>query len=325
MNLAVQNFGKTRDIPRLGVDVCVVIPTFRRPAILRQAIDSVLAQEGLAGLIEVVVVDNDPARSAEPCVTAIARDAPFAVRYLSEPRAGISHARNTGVAAAACRYLAFLDDDEQASPHWLANMRATAIRHNADVVVGPVRPRFPETAAVPSYAKRIYNRDARVATGELVHWWGIGNSLLDRERCFPTDSPFDPRFGLSGGEDAIFLARLRDEGRRCVWCAEAFVSEIIPDAKIQPGYLLRRAFRGGQTTAYLPSVGERRRIKSVVRWMVIGGAQACIFAPWAGLLLLAGRKEWLEAMATAASGLGKVLWLPGLHVRNYRLGENATS
>src|SRR5262249_32670617 len=158
----------------------------------------------------------------------IASNSPLPVRYLCEPRAGISHARNAAVAAASCRYLAFLDDDEEASPHWLASMRAAAGQYNADIVVGPVRPRFPQAGDVPDYAKRIYNRDALVATGTIIQWAGIGNSLLDRERCFATSTPFDPRFGLSGGEDAIFLARLHSEGRRCVWCAEGSVTEMIP-------------------------------------------------------------------------------------------------
>jgi succinoglycan biosynthesis protein ExoM len=302
------------------IDICVVIPTYRRPPILQSAIGSILAQEGLTEPVELLVVDNDPGRSAESCVREIARNSPIPVRYLSEPRAGISHARNAGVTAANSRYLAFLDDDEEAPPDWLANLRSTAGRYNADVVVGPVRPCFPDVGHVPAYAKRIYNRDALVATGEIVQWGGIGNSLLDRERCFRTKTPFDPRFGLSGGEDAVFLARLQSEGRRCVWCAEASVTETIPLAKIEAGYLLRRAFRGGQTTAYLPSTGERPKIGGVVRWMAIGAAQVCIYGPWAALLLLARRKEWLDVMATAASGLGKVLWHPGLHLRNYRIG-----
>src|SRR5262249_6425524 len=173
-------------------DTCVVIPTYRRPSILRSAVDSVLAQQGVTQSVELLVVDNDPGRSAETCVRDIASNSPLPVRYLCEPRAGISHARNAAVAAASCRYLAFLDHDEEASPHWLASMRAAAGQYNADIVVGPVRPRFPQAADVPDYAKRIYNRDALVATGTIIQWAGIGNSLLDRERCFATSTPFDP-------------------------------------------------------------------------------------------------------------------------------------
>jgi hypothetical protein len=50
-------------------DVCVVIPTYRRPEILKIAIDSILAQEDLREAVELVIVDNDPGRSAEDCVT----------------------------------------------------------------------------------------------------------------------------------------------------------------------------------------------------------------------------------------------------------------
>ena len=234
-------------------DASVIIPTFRRPQLLRAAVESVLSQQGLTVAIEIVVVDNDPACSAQQIVAAFARSSPVAVRYICEPRAGISHARNAGIAASGGRYIAFLDDDELASPQWLASLWSTARAHDADIVVGPVRACFPEGVRVPDYAARIYNRDAKAATGQLIEWSGVGNALIRRERCLTAPVPFDPRLGLSGGEDAVFLRRLHEQGRRCVWCAEAVVAESIPLEKLRPAYLLRRAFRGGQTTTYVPS------------------------------------------------------------------------
>jgi hypothetical protein len=97
------------------------------------------------------------------------------------------------------------------------------------------------------------------------------------------------------------------------------VTESIPLEKLSPAYLLRRAFRGGQTTAYLPGALIRPQRALVLRWMAIGTAQVCIFRPWAIALGLLGRQEWLSAMAKAASGLGKLLWHPALHLRNYQL------
>ena len=44
------------------LDVSVVIPTFRRPALLREAIASVRAQSGVA--VELIVVDDSPEGSA---------------------------------------------------------------------------------------------------------------------------------------------------------------------------------------------------------------------------------------------------------------------
>ena len=299
------------------VDVSVVILTFRRPEMFRRSVESVLSQEDIGHAVEVVVVDNDPARSAEAVVADLAQQARVPLRYIGEARAGISHARNAGVAASRGRHIAFLDDDEVAGPNWLAALLSAAEAFQADIVVGPVVPRF--AAPVSSYAAGIYNRNAAAATGESVIWSGIGNALLHRDRCLSDSAPFDLRFGLSGGEDAILMARLRERGRRLVWCAEAVVTEDIPAEKATPGYLLRRAFRAGQTTAYVPAALVRPQWGAVIRWMAIGAGQACLFGPWGLLLRFLGREAWLPAAAKAASGLGKVLWHPSLHLRNYQL------
>jgi succinoglycan biosynthesis protein ExoM len=303
-----------------AIDVSIIIPTFRRPALLRAAIASLLAQQKLDASAEIVVIDNDPAGSAAEVVTELAPGSPLELRYLREPRPGISHARNAGVAASRGFYVAFLDDDEAASPLWLASFLAAMREHVTDIVVGPVRPAFPAGAVVPAYARRIYERDAGTATGQAIEWSGIGNSLLRRDRCFAAAVPFDPQLGLSGGEDTIFLARLRERGRRVVWCAEAVVTEDIPADKLTPGYLLRRAFRAGQTTAFLPSALHRPRWGAVLRWMLIGAAQVCVYGVGSVALRLLGREAWLSAMAKAASGAGKVMWHPALHIRNYQLG-----
>lgn len=302
------------------IDVSIVIPTFRRPALLRAAIASLLAQQRLDAAAEIVVIDNDPAGSAAAIVAELMPGAGLELRYLREPRPGISHARNAGVAASRGFYVAFLDDDEVASPLWLVSLLAAMQGHATDIVVGPVRPAFPAGAAVPAYARRIYERDAGTATGQAIEWSGIGNSLLRRDRCFAAAVPFDPQLGLSGGEDTVFLARLRERGRRLVWCAEAVVTENIPADKLAPGYLLRRAFRSGQTTAFLPSALAHPRWGAVLRWMLIGAGQVCIYGIGSIVLRLLGREAWLTAMAKAASGAGKVMWHPALHIRNYQLG-----
>ena len=82
-----------------AVEVSVLIPTFRRPELLRAAIGSVLAQQQLAVDVEIVVIDNDPAGSARGAVADLASAGAMELRYVCEPRPGISHARNTGVAA----------------------------------------------------------------------------------------------------------------------------------------------------------------------------------------------------------------------------------
>ena len=54
--------------------------------------------------------------------------------------------------------------------------------------------------------------------------------------------------------------------------------------------------------------------------MVIGAGKVCAYGAWSIALRLLGHEAWLGAMAKAASGPGKVMWHPPLHIRNYHLG-----
>lgn len=299
------------------VETSIVIPSYRRPALLAGALRRCLAQRGVDSPFEIVVVDNDPLGSAEAVVAEIAADAEVPIRYVGEKRPGISHARNTGVAAAAGRYLVFLDDDEEPAPDWLASFVRTIRETGADLAVGPVYPRFAGGDA-DAYRRRKYTRDAGVRTGtRLARWPGIGNTILDKARCFSGDQPFDPALGLSGGEDTAFLYQLLRDGRILVWCAEAAVYESVPAERLDPKYLLRRAFRGGQGVTFMCTVLRPPQPFRALRMMAIGAAQFTVYGAAALALRLLRRDSWLPLMDKAVSGLGKVLWHPKLNPQLY--------
>jgi glycosyltransferase involved in cell wall biosynthesis len=301
------------------IETSVVIPSYRRPDDLARAIGSVLAQEGVDGACEIVVIDNDPDGSAAATAARMAAASAVPVRYVREPRPGISHARNTGVRHAAGRYLAFLDDDEVVEPGWLAHFLDTFRRFGADAVVGPVLPRFPrEAGEVDAYRRRVYTRDAAAPTGAPLLRWNIGNSIFDKARCFVGDEPFLPRLGRTGGEDTVFMRQLTRRGRRLVWCAEAIAWESVPADRLEPGYLLRRAFRGAQTATFVCTVVRPRECARALRLMAGGAVQVALYGPAALALKTANHARWLPLMAKAAGGLGKLLFHPSLHLRMYR-------
>ena len=307
---------ETRAAPR-PVDISIVIPSYRRPDGLARAIASVLAQEGVAATREIVVVDNDPERTAEPIVASFPRDAgAVPIRYVAEPRRGISHARNTGVASAAGRWLAFVDDDLQVEPGWLAALLATLRQTGADAAVGPTYPSYPPDARVHPYCAEVYVRDLRAPSGTALGDWSIASSIFVKDRFFPAPEPFDPQLGLTGGEDTVLLRQRTLEGRRLVWCAEAVARETIPADRIDPAYLVRRVFRGGQTTTYVCTAVQPREWGRAVRHMIGGAVQFVAWGAVAFIQRLAGRDN-LSAKGRAASGLGKLLWHPSLHLRLY--------
>lgn len=299
------------------VETSIVIPSYRRPVLLARALRCCLEQRGVDSPFEIVVVDNDPAGSAETVVADIAAEASSPIRYVSEKRPGISHARNSGVAAATGRYLVFLDDDEEPAPDWLASFVTTMRESGANLAVGPVYPRF-TVGDADAYRRRKYTRDAGVPTGtRLARWAGIGNTILDKSQCFSGDEPFDPALGLTGGEDTVFLHQLLREGRTLVWCAEAAVHETVPADRLDPKYLLRRAFRGGQGVTFMCTAVKPPQPLRALRMMAIGAAQFVVYGTAALALRLVRRDSWLPLMDKAVSGLGKVLWHPKLNPQLY--------
>ncbi|MFY1633534.1 glycosyltransferase [Solwaraspora sp. WMMB335] len=123
------------DAPSITVVVC----TRERPAGLARTLDSVLAQRYPG--FRVLVVDNAPASDATADVVATLAARGAAVDYVREPRPGLSHARNRALRAAPGEILAWIDDDEVADPHWLAEIaRAFAEHPDAGVVTGAIVP-----------------------------------------------------------------------------------------------------------------------------------------------------------------------------------------
>lgn len=301
------------------IETSIVIASYRRPAGLECTVRSCLAQQGVTGSCEIIVVDNDPAASARDTVARIAAASAVDIRYIHEKRPGISHARNSGVAAARGEYLAFIDDDEAADPHWLANFLRAIQEFSADAAVGPVHPRFPADAhAIVPYARQVYTRDAKAPNGTRLLRWNIGNSIFRRERCFVGAEPFDVRLGLSGGEDTVFLRQLTRRGGKMIWAGDATVWETVPADRLNPRYLLRRAFRGAQTTTFVCTAVQPRELGRAARLMAVGCVQVALYGPPAIILRWFNHDNWLPIMAKAVGGLGKVLWHPSLHLQLYR-------
>jgi glycosyltransferase involved in cell wall biosynthesis len=267
---------------------------------------------------EIVVVDNDPAGSGKTVIEAIAaKSATVPVRYIHEPRPGISHARNSGIAAAHGKFLAFMDDDEEAEPGWLAAHIKTQRETGADVVKGPVYPRLDECNA---YTRRLYTRDARVPTGtRMTDATGTGNAFFNKERCFGGNpEPFDPFLGLAGGGDTLFFRQLLRAGRTVVWCAEAAIWETIPPDRLDPRYVLRRRFHHGQITTFVRMAAKPAQPLGAALWMAIGAGQVAVYGPAALFFWVTRSERWLAAMGQLVGGLGKVLWHPKIHLRLYR-------
>jgi glycosyltransferase involved in cell wall biosynthesis len=299
----------------------VVIPTFRRPEMLRRAVLTCLEQEDVAPeQMEIVVVDNSADASARASVDALqATTAIGLLRYVHEPRPGISHARNAGIFNATGEFIAFLDDDEEAGSLWLKSLGDCLVRAGAEAVMGPVSYYFDTTSPTElEFLRWFYEREWDGESGqEISSRGGMGNCMIRRDQCTLNDHPFDPALGLTGGEDTRFMIELRGRGGRVVWCQEARVTEYCPPSRAKLSFILRRSVRKGQL--HVRGLTWRRRavVAKIVRAMLVGAGQFAILGPAGMLLWYVDRNAAKKCLVKAALGAGKVYWPSFVTLKEY--------
>ena len=310
------------DSPTFAVDVC--IGTYRRPRGLRTVLEGVAAQRFTTMTrpdIHVVVVDNDPAAAARAVVETAAAETGLTIAFVAEPRRGIAHVRNTAVASTreAARFIAFLDDDELPEPQWLEQLLLVQAAHDADAVAGPVVPSFEQVPPRWMQRGRFHDRPTH-PTGTRLPYVGTGNVVVRSALLRTTDEPFDHRLALSGGEDTLFFLQLTRAGGSVVWAADAVVHETVPASRATAGWILRRAYRGGNAFARCEAIAAdgarpvRRWVNRFARGVlrILRGLARVLVAPLGG-----GRAGALEGLRTAANGLGVLTALVGAGFDEY--------
>jgi len=95
--------------------VSVIMPTYQRPHIIGEAIQSVLVQTFPD--FELIVVDDGGCGETQRCVS---RFNDPRIQYLRIPHGGLSCALNAGLKAARGTYIGYLDDDDIYYPQHLA-------------------------------------------------------------------------------------------------------------------------------------------------------------------------------------------------------------
>jgi glycosyltransferase involved in cell wall biosynthesis len=240
--------------------------SYKRPALLAACLDALGAQKVDGFGFSIVVVDNDVEQSARGVAKEWAAANPIRIDYEVEPEKNISRARNKAVAKADGRYIAFIDDDESAERDWLWHLYHACVEYRVDGVLGPVLPSF-EGSPPAWFMKSGLSMRASFPTGTRLldsRYMRTGNVIFARDLVRDLELPFDPRLGLSGGEDADFFDRMLSAGRSFVWCEEARVHERVPEERQKLRYHLRRALIRGVTEADRRDLASLDTLKSVI-------------------------------------------------------------
>jgi succinoglycan biosynthesis protein ExoM len=313
-NARSKSTGEVEEHHYVAREICVCIATHRRPQQLERLLRSLTEQQE-APSFEVAVVDNDVGRSAE-AVAANFQDR-LSLTYQVEPVRGLARARNRTVAASTSKFLAFVDDDEWASPCWLAAHYRVATEMNAAAVIGRTDVLFADE--VPDYIKAcgLFN-SMSVADGEVVPWYfaHTGNSFVRRDALPHSTAPFSASFDLTGGEDVHLFRRMVDDGALVVAASAALIFEYRPASRANLYWIVRRSLRSGGTLVEIDWVSchWKRRL----RLTLSAGRDGASDAAKAGLLWHRDKTTAAQHLVWACQSFGKVFRQLGIRIEEYR-------
>ncbi len=195
--------------------------------------------------LEVIVVDNDPLKLGSSIVKEFENSLSFNIFYYEQPIKNISLTRNKGVAMAKGELVFFIDDDGFAIETWMMEMINCMRKYKADAVFGTVLPYYEE--GVPEWIKKgeFFERLIQ-ETGEKSKFTRTGNCLVKSILLKSLEGPFDPKFGLTGGEDVNLFEKL-SRSYLFIFCKEGIVFDFIPKERATFFWIFKRHFRTGST------------------------------------------------------------------------------
>jgi glycosyltransferase involved in cell wall biosynthesis len=234
--------------------VSVIICTYDRAEMLRQALESVIFLETDGDFYyEIIIVDNGSTDATQTVVQEIIKKSSVPIKCIFEPTHGISQARNRGIKEAKGEWIAFFDDDQLAEHNWLRELFTFANKKGAHCVGGS------RELCLSSEELSGLSPITRMILGETFgqnepgrcqrkSYPSCGNVLIRRD-VFDMVGQFDETL-LRGGEDTDFFRRVRMAHLETWYTPKALVHHMVPRYRLSTEYLYRNIQRFGDSFAY---------------------------------------------------------------------------
>lgn len=262
--------------------VSVIIPVYNAEKYLHRCLDSLLNQT-FTDWTAICINDGSRDASAEILAEYAALDARFVV--INKPNAGVSAARNDGLAAARGEYIHFMDADDFIDADYYEKMLAALRATRADV------------AASGFVSDVKYTRGMQYATGRIacgirqIFWYTnamsysyIWRYLFSRDLILRAGALFPTH--MRSQEDAVFLLNLLAVADSVVTVPETFYHYVYNDAsalnsrdaahraRMKIDYVAGKKFRRDFACAH--GLVAQWRMRKLLNWPIV----ARIFRGW---------------------------------------------
>ncbi len=156
--------------------ISIIIATFQRPDLLKDALNSILGCELNDSFdYEVIVADNDSRDHTQQVVENLMPDFQGRLKYVLEAKKGKSFAINTGILESKGSYIAITDDDCLIDKNWISTIHSTFAVCDLDILSGKVIPLFDQEK--PDWI----DFNVNFFQGPMVYF-NMGDSYLDNAK-----------------------------------------------------------------------------------------------------------------------------------------------
>ena len=297
--------------------VAVCICTYRRTDALRRLLERLVddaEQVGDRARVGVVVIDDDPDRSATATVEAFADRFEQGVRLGASGTGNIARARNLALdrGREVADWIACIDDDCLPDPGWMGHLVDAQRDRSADCVSGACVDEAPPGAPPWLTDEPFLEGPRDLPDGAPIEVGHIKNTLVRSSLVGPGGVRFREALGVVGGEDTIFFRDMHAQDVAHVFAARAVVREQVPLERTSLRYQLRRRFWYGNTEAVVTLLAGR---SSRVR-VALGGIRRSLGA-LRHLVPSARGWWWRYGIAEVLRGVGRVLGAAGVRVDHH--------
>lgn len=286
--------------------ISVIICTYNRARYIYNVLKSIAQGTFPAEGYEIVLVDNNCTDNTRTEVDRFCKDFPHvSLRYFTETRQGLSHARNRGITESRGDILVYVDDDATVNPEYLtAYSEWFTANPDTDAAGGPIIPHY-ETGQEPGWMTYFIKR---LLTGYLYfgkkagpfpgdNYPGGGNAAY-RRSVFDRVGLYNVELGrngdsLAGGEEKDIFSKMKRENMKFTYLPDAILYHSIPAYKLEPDYFNRLTVSIGESerarTLRIGRKAYRKRLLSECK-------------KWCATLML-----WLYYLITFRVGRGNML------------------
>lgn len=267
-----------------------IVCTYKRPALMRNFLDSFVTMLPQDGLWELIVIDNAGDAQTREMTREVASKFGSQFRYVHEGNTGLCYARNRGLVESRFDFVCLLDDDVTFDTGFGAESLRAVSESDADVVipriVSPVVDEWPEwlktrvSSGVGQYeagpTRVELQCDGKLPVGAAVIY---RKALHEEFGLFATNLD---RMGkkLFGGGETAFFKKARQGGARMIYEPRIRVDHHLTQEKWTKSYWRRQGFYGGRSFVRMESMFGTLRagyfVESVAKTLYWGARAALL-------------------------------------------------